>query len=231
MTTNQLARLVCTAVAVLFLFVSSAAGSATWVMSGGLAAYDGGGQVLAYGVQANSYLYPKQTSQDDDWVNSLYARQDDGDFFEAGWYWASGATRRTWFSKLRRNGISYGETWFPVSDQAAGGWPTIQIRRSGTSGDTYLVYVAGVLRTTEYSTGMTSCRASVGAERFDTLDYNKGSWTYIKYLSGSNVWAYWPNALHYVGGAGMVPSDSGFPFWSNHIDHYDHHVYCDDHQN
>lgn len=170
--------------------------ASVWYYSGGLAASDSGSPILAYGVQGNSYMYPKQNPQDSDWVNSLYARQDDGDFFEAGWYWKPTSTRRIWFSKLRQSGVNYSERWFTVSGRPDGTRATIQIRRSGASGDTYLVLVDGNLKITQFSTGITSCRASVGAERYDTRDYNKGSWTYIQYLNSSNSWVYWPHALN-----------------------------------
>lgn len=195
--------------------------TSVWYYAGGLAATDADAQILAYGVQGDSYMYAKQSAQDADWVNSLYARQDDGDFFEAGWYWTPGSTSRQWFCKLRQGGVYYPETWFTVSNAPNGDRARLQIRRSGTSGDTYLVLVDGVLKRTEYSTGIGSCRASVGAERYETADTNYGSWTYIKYLRSDNTWAYWTNALRNAGGN----ADPTYRVYTNNIDNSNHEIY------
>ncbi|MHB8706855.1 MAG: hypothetical protein ACYC77_10110 [Coriobacteriia bacterium] len=221
-------RLVLLTLALLFVIApaSQAYASFSWVYAGGVAAWDNDSQLLAYGVQGNSLMYPKPTDHLRDWVNSLYARQDDGDFFEAGWYWRPTLAERKWFSQLRQYGVMYPEVSLNVGYKAPGTRAIIQVRRWGTS-DTYRVYVDGVLVREEYLTGITSCRAAAGSERYDTEDTNRGSWTYIKWMNSSQVWSYWPNALRYIG-AGHDPV---YLFYNNYIDRSDHYVYCDDHQN
>ena len=91
-------------VALCAMTVHADAYAVTAYAAGGVATYDSGGLILAYGVRCNSRMYPKQSPQDHDWVNSLYARQDDGDFLEAGWYWTPTSTNRIWFSVLQQRG-------------------------------------------------------------------------------------------------------------------------------
>jgi hypothetical protein len=74
---------------------------------------------------------------------------------------------------------------------------------------------------------MTSCRASVTSERYDTADYNKGAWRYVQLLTSSYTWAYWPHAAR----LSFSNADPTYNFYYNYVDRSDHYVYCDDHQN
>lgn len=215
------------AAVLVFVPAATAHASLSWVYAGGVAAWDAGtSQILAYGVQASSLMYPKPLNHTGDWVNSVYARQDDGDFYEAGWYWRPTLSRRQWFATLRKAGVTYAEEPLSVPDKPSGTRAAIQVRRWGTS-DTYRVFVDGLLVHEEYLTGITSCRASVGSERYFTEDTNRGSWTYVKWMNSSQVWSYWPNALRFVG----EKHDPEYLFYTNYLDRSDHYVYCDDHQN
>lgn len=198
--------------------------------AGGVAASDTGSWLFAYGVNARSRMYAKQSPQDGDWVNSLYARKDDGDFVEAGWYWTPGGSTRTWFSWCYKAGYYVPEdilTNVPV--YATDTWPGVAVRRNNPNSDRYDIYIDGVLRDYWTGTGMTSCRASVTSERYDTLDHNKGAWTYALYLNKSYTWVYWPHAARLD--FGVARTDPNYRLYTNYIDASNHLVYCDDHMN
>lgn len=189
--------------------------------------------MTGYGVYCNTYMYPKQSSQDGDWVNSLYAGQWDKDFFEAGWYWRASDGQRIWFTAFVNGGQWYGETTFNGGSYSNGTWIPIQIRRhlDGTDNDDWDVYVNGTLRYTRYNTGTKSSYPQVGSERMDTLDYNKGSWKYVRYWIKLSAWDYswgwWPDADQRYD----LVMDPDYWFYRNRVDDANHWVYVDDHQN
>ena len=216
-------------VALCAMTVHADAYAVTAYAAGGVATYDSGGLILAYGVRCNSRMYPKQSPQDHDWVNSLYARQDDGDFLEAGWYWTPTSTNRIWFSVLQQRGYMYpehlieGVPLFPDNS-----WPRVALQQRTSGSETYDIYIEGVWRCAWFYTDITSCRASVTSERYTSYDYNKGAWTYSELLTSSRTWTYWPHAARITTFANPDPL---YRFYSNYIDRFDHYVYCDDHQN
>jgi hypothetical protein len=188
--------------------------------------------VVSYGGQADSYVYPEQSPQDGDWVNSLYARQYDGDFFEAGWYWTPGGSTPVWFTVLRKNGVTQNEERFTVSGVTPGTRYKITVRRSvADPTETYEVYVNNGIKRTKPYTGITSSIPCVGAERYETRDYNKGSWTYVQHFkklsSGAYQWQYWPGAAV----TSASNQDPTYKFWNNKVGASNHYVYVDDHQN
>jgi len=208
-----------------------ASASTTWLFAGGGGKNTSGSWIVSYGVKADSYVYPKQSPQDDDWVNSLYARQYDGDFFEAGWYWTKTGSTPVWFAQLRKNGFYQPEQHFYVSGVVPGQRKTIAVCKSTGNSDSYYVYVDNGIKFIQYSSGITSSIPCVGTERYDTLDYNKGSWTYVRHFqkigTSSFQWQYWPSA-------GVTPvsnQDPSYRFYTNRVNESNHWVYCDDHQN
>ena len=201
-----------------------------WV-TGGLATYDGGGMYLAQGVYARSRMYPKQSPQDGDWVNSVLAKKDTGDFVEAGWYWEPDKTTRTWFT-ANKVGTWYHE--YVIEDVpvfATNSWVGIHVRRDNTYNDRYNIYIDGEPMTWWVYTGMTSCRANVSCERYNTSDANSGAWLYAQVMrlnNGKFEWVYWPHAAPV---STFLYEDPYYDFYSNYVDRSDHYVYCDDHQN
>mgnify|MGYP005855229825 CR=1 FL=1 len=155
---------------------ASAATSPYHYAAGGVATNDNGSLYLAWGVSGASRMYPKQSPQVHDWVNSVYARQDDGDFLEAGWYWTPAGTSRVWFSVLQWRGYLLPQHLIPnVPAFADNTWPRITVRQRSAGNDEYDIYIDGVLRYQWENTDITSCRASVTSERYSPSDYNKGA--------------------------------------------------------
>lgn len=200
-----------------------------WV-TGGVATYDGGGLYLAQGVYARSRMYPKQASQDGDWVNSVLAKKDTGDFVEAGWYWEPDKSIRTWFSANKVGTWYHEEPLLNIPNFATNSWVGIHVRRDNIYNDRYNIYVDGEPVLWWVYTGMTSCRANVSCERYDTADTNQGAWLYAQVLrlNGNKLeWVYFPNATR----ASFLYEDPYYDFYANYVDRSDHYVYCDDHQN
>jgi hypothetical protein len=212
-------------------FVQSAA---AWYFAGGRATDDYGNQYLAYGSSGASYMYPKQSPQDDDWVNSIYTRRDDGSWVEAGWYWKPGGTSRVWFTQAFSVDFGLmGERYFTVANAPNGSRPVVTVRRFSTTADYHAVWVDNVLKYqwTLLPFRITSCRADVGAERYSLSDSNRGSWMYAKAARADLSWGYWQGAgATYPVGGGAQPDPSYF-FFNNYVDRSDHFVYVDDHQN
>lgn len=191
---------------------------------------DNGTDIISYGTSGNHYIYPKQVPQDGDWVNSVYAGTYSGNFYEAGWFWEPASASPVLFHHLYRVATDRHYEERLVGTVTPGTRATIAIRRSvAVGGDAYEVYVNGAYKDTWLDTDVTSCLPCVGAERLDTLDYNKGSWTYVKHFAkvGTSTysWTYWPNARS------NNDNDPQYAFYWNYVDRSDHYVYVDDNLN
>ena len=222
----RIVRFVLLAVAIL-LAASGVAQAATGHYSCVGQAYNGSTKQVGYGTKAKMYVYPKQSPQDGDWVNSIYAGNMYGKFYEAGWFWWPGASAATGPQGFAHyfNGLFHSERWF--APPAPGTRPVFAITNTGGS-DTWRTYVDGVSRDIWFSTDIRSCYPCVGAERYDTLDYNKGQFLYTSYLARNGDaynWAYW------VDGGVNNDTDPNSNVYFNYLDRFDHYVYVDDHQN
>lgn len=238
MTSQRMARLSAMLTASLIIALAAPAVAHAWVIAGGNAAIDQQTLVIAYGVRADTYVYPKEAQQDGDMVNSLYARQWNGDFVEAGWYWSPSASYPIWFTVVRKDDVTYPEETFLVSGNGSGKRFDLAVRRAPSAGgakDTYQVFVDNSLRYTWYYTGTTSCLPSAAGERYKNADVLHASWIDSTVCSEPDVpdgtfqWITWPDAVRgtFVGSQWPPAAypDSVYEFYTNKIHNSSHCVY------
>lgn len=196
-----------------------------------------GGWIAGYGVNVQSWVGSKPTGLDNDWVNSIYAQDGDGDYVEAGWYWKrSFGVRPRAFMVCRVPEIGFYREWNHVTDPDIFPDITLPVRErvsislSNTGGDdTYEVWFQGNRAAYITDTRIFDSAARVGAERYSLNYANTGSWTSVRYLarSGSTyTWTYWPNAWR-ADPVAPVLQDPEYTFRKEHIDSSDHWVYVD----
>lgn len=222
---------VCSLVLTLLLgtIVPAAAGTPVWYGVVGQSRNTDGTKTVGYGTKANVWIYTKQSPQDGDWVNSLYAGTAAGSFYEAGWIWFPGSVAQpvafTHFYDSRI-GYHYPDRWLAAT-LTPGTRVTFEISNMG-GGDTWYTYISGVRKDVWTSTGIKSSYPCVGSERYNTADYSKGSFTYAQYLKKLTTgygWNYWPGAMT------NNDTDPVSNFYANYVSRSDHYVYVDDHQN
>lgn len=187
-------------------------------------AYNGATKTVGYGTEAKLYIYPKQSPQDGDWVNSIYAGNMYGAFYEAGWYWGPNVYGTPQVFTHLYDGITHYER-LKTTSLTPGTRHYFRVANNRVD-FTYRAYVDGQIIDTWTNTTIRSSYPCVGAERYNTLDYNKGQFQYVAYLHKSaNLWAYWQD------GANNNHTDPVYRPYYNYLDRPDHYVHVDDHQN
>jgi hypothetical protein len=187
--------------------------------------YYGSAKLVGYGTQARLYIYPKQSPQDGDWVNSIYGGNMYGAFYEAGWYWAPNVSLTPWVFTHLYDGVTHSER-LKTTSLAPGTRHYFRVANNAVD-FTYRAYVDGQLIDTWYNTTIRSSYPCVGSERYDTRDYNKGQLQYVSYLHtvSPETWVYWADA------AINNDTDPNYHPYFNYLDRSDHYIYVDDHQN
>ena len=85
----------------------------------------------------------------------------------------------------------------------------------------------GVTQGTYYDRFSGASYASLGCERYDSLDSNLGSWTYVWFRNYAAGWLTWPDAV--ASNSVVTPGatwDPNYFFHKEHILDSNHWVYC-----
>ena len=227
------------ALAVLFIYGTAEPASAagTWMFAGGRS-QAGGSATVGHGVYGQVYTYTASGADYDERVNAIYASTLAGSFVEAGWIRRPGIVGPFLFTRQRN--VQTGsdiEDNFPWS-ATDNTWHALRLSQRtplSTTDYTYEFYVDARYHSVLYNTGVTSCYADIGAERYDTRDINKMSMIQAQYLKKTSAttaaWTFWPG----VGRTSPVTIppflDNVYSVYGNKLSAANHQVYIDDHQN
>jgi hypothetical protein len=184
----------------------------------------------SYGSAAKLYVYPAQSPQYGEWVNSIYVGGLHGDFVEAGWLRNTLTGPPILMTNWKNVNGTYHER-HPAATLTNGTWVTVTIKNFNYTGDTWEIFLNGTKVDTFKLTSIYFGASDCATERYDTLAQNYGAWTYLQYLphiSGQGyIWTYWPYANYNA----STNDSATWKLWTEQLGNSNHKVYVSDHQN